>query len=93
MLKVLAPPFDRIVLTRFQGSARATPPEELADCMPADRRSVSTIVPRAADAWRQARSEAGAHDLICVTGSVFLAGELRPLMAEEGRVADRPAPA
>lgn len=93
MLKVLAPPFDRIVLTRFQGSARATPPEELADCLPADRRSVSTIVPRAADAWRQAQSEAGEHDLICVTGSVFLAGELRPLMAGELRVADRPVPA
>jgi dihydrofolate synthase/folylpolyglutamate synthase len=93
MLKVLTPPFDRIVLTRFQGSARAAPPEELADWLPADRRSVSTIVPRAADAWRQARDEAGEHDLICVTGSVFLAGELRPLMADELRVAERPVPA
>ncbi len=93
MLKVLAAPFDRIVLTRFQGSARAAPPEELADSLPADRRSMSTVVPRAADAWRLARSEAGEADLICVTGSVFLAGELRPVMADELRVADRPVPA
>jgi len=73
MLDVLAPPFDRLILTRFRDSPRATPPEELVALLPADRRAVTTVVANAAEAWRQARGEAGEHDLICVTGSVFLA--------------------
>jgi dihydrofolate synthase/folylpolyglutamate synthase len=83
MLQALAPLFDRIVLTSFQGSSRAAPPQELVTLLPADKRDVSTIVENAADAWRLARREASEHDLICVTGSVFLAGELRPVMAAE----------
>ena len=31
------------------------------------------------DAWHAARSAAGVSDLVCITGSVFLAGELRPV--------------
>jgi dihydrofolate synthase/folylpolyglutamate synthase len=71
------------VLTRFQGSLRATPPDELLRLLSAEKQAVSTTVESAADAWRQAQCEAGEHDLICVAGSVFLAGELRPLMADE----------
>ena len=36
----------------------------------------------AAEAFLAARSTAGPDDLICVTGSVFLAGELAPLLAD-----------
>jgi dihydrofolate synthase/folylpolyglutamate synthase len=82
MLQVLAPRFDRIFLTRFRASPRATPPEELAALLPADRRQVATTIVPAVEAWRQARHEADERDLICVTGSVFLAGELREVMAE-----------
>jgi dihydrofolate synthase/folylpolyglutamate synthase len=81
MLRVLAPCFDRVFLTRFRDSPRATPPEQLATLLPADQRELATIVPGAAAAWQQARREADDRDLICVTGSVFLAGELRSLMA------------
>jgi dihydrofolate synthase/folylpolyglutamate synthase len=83
MLNVLAPPFDRIVLTRFRDSPRATPPEELVAMLPAEKRAFAAVVASAAEAWRLARGEACENDLICVTGSVFLAGELRALMAEE----------
>jgi dihydrofolate synthase/folylpolyglutamate synthase len=31
-------------------------------------------------AWAAARAAARPDDLVCVTGSVFLAGELRPLL-------------
>ena len=82
MLAVLAPQFDRIILTRFHGSSRATPPDELVPLLPAKKRSAAAVVPEAADAWRQSMQEAGANDLVCVTGSVFLAGELRGLMRE-----------
>lgn len=85
MLDVLTPAFDRIILTSFRTSQRCAAPEQLMAMMPADRRSLAVICPESAQAWRLARAEAGAGDLICITGSVFLAGELRPiLMAEDG---------
>jgi folylpolyglutamate synthase/dihydropteroate synthase len=39
-----------------------------------------TLCPDPADAYRAARTAARDDDLICITGSVFLAGELRPLL-------------
>jgi hypothetical protein len=30
------------------------------------------------DAWRSAREHAGSDELICITGSFFIAAELRP---------------
>jgi dihydrofolate synthase/folylpolyglutamate synthase len=80
MLRVLALPFDRIFLTRFRDSPRATAPEELIALVPEERRAATVMIGSAAQAWSEARREAGDHDLICVAGSVFLAGELRPLM-------------
>jgi dihydrofolate synthase / folylpolyglutamate synthase len=35
------------------------------------------------EAWQAARTAAADTDLICITGSVFLAGELRPVAATE----------
>jgi dihydrofolate synthase / folylpolyglutamate synthase len=78
MLRVLAPQFDHVALTRFAQSPRSVAPEELAKLVPND-------IPRsnyasAAAAWNAVRRQASAQDMICVTGSVFLAGELRPVM-------------
>jgi dihydrofolate synthase/folylpolyglutamate synthase len=81
ILRVLAPTFDRIFLTRFRNSPRAVSPEELAALLPADRRATAMLIDDATDAWQQARRAADERDLICVTGSVFLAGELRPVLA------------
>jgi dihydrofolate synthase / folylpolyglutamate synthase len=84
MLQVLTPYFDRIVLTRFRESPRAAPPEQLATCVPGDK--LLAVVANATDAWRLARAEAGERDLICVAGSVFLAGELRPQLLQSDAV-------
>jgi hypothetical protein len=35
------------------------------------------------EAWQAARTTAADTDLICITASVFLAGELRPVAATE----------
>jgi dihydrofolate synthase/folylpolyglutamate synthase len=76
MLRILAPHFTRVFLTRYASSVRGMPVEGLADLL----RSVSDIphtlcaTPR--EAWLAARSLASADDLVCATGSVFLAGEL-----------------
>jgi dihydrofolate synthase / folylpolyglutamate synthase len=78
MLRVLAPCFDHVALTRFASSQRSKPPEELAPLLPPGTQS--RIFASAAEAWHEIRPNARINDLICVTGSVFLAGELRPLM-------------
>jgi dihydrofolate synthase/folylpolyglutamate synthase len=79
MLRVLTPLFAHIFLTQYQ-SPRAAPVEQLADLLPKESSAAFTVCPTPAEAWHMALKMAGRNDLICVTGSVFLAGELRPLL-------------
>jgi len=85
IFEALAPHFHHFCLTRYAQSPRSVPPEQLADAL----RSVSgvslSVHANAADALDAARSQACPDDLICVTGSVFLAGELRPLLLSAGK--------
>lgn len=81
MLAVLAPCFDNIFLTASQGTARCVAPEQLAALMPIEKQNAAVVCSDARDAWTRARLTATPGDLICVTGSVFLAGELRPIIA------------
>jgi dihydrofolate synthase/folylpolyglutamate synthase len=81
ILRILATHFDHFHLTRYANNPRCVPPERLASLLeqvaPGKPYSIHAT---SADAWDAARQAAGAVDLICVTGSVFLAGELRPLL-------------
>ena len=78
MLELLAPLFKRIYLTSFHGNARCVPPDQLATLLPAEARSAAVQCSTSSEAWQSARAEATSSDLICIAGSVFLAGELRP---------------
>jgi dihydrofolate synthase/folylpolyglutamate synthase len=77
MLRVLAPHFAHAYLTRYAGSSRGMPAEELAELLRRCADLPHSVYPTAVEAWRAAREGAGPEDLICITGSVFLAGELR----------------
>jgi dihydrofolate synthase/folylpolyglutamate synthase len=83
MFRVLSPHFAHAFLTRYTGSSRSVPPEHLAELLCASGDLPATICLTPADAYRAARAVAGADDLICITGSVFLAGELRPLLMNQ----------
>jgi dihydrofolate synthase/folylpolyglutamate synthase len=78
MLELLAGYFDDFHMTRYGNNPRSVPPGTLADILvnvaPHKARAVYAT---AAEAWAAARSAAGEADLVCVTGSVFLAGELQ----------------
>jgi dihydrofolate synthase/folylpolyglutamate synthase len=78
MLRVLAGYFDHFFLTRYGNNPRCLPPDDAARLLAgvAPDATVTTI-PTAAAAWAAARGTAEPDDLVCVTGSVFLAGELR----------------
>jgi dihydrofolate synthase/folylpolyglutamate synthase len=80
MSRVLGPHFAGAFLTRFTDSPRGVPPAQLASILEANGGPPATLCPTPADAARAARAAAGPDDLICITGSLFLAGELRPLL-------------
>ena len=86
MLGVLAGYFDHFHLTRY-GNPRCVPPEKLAATL-AEVAPGKTFTTHATGraAWAAARAATGQLDLVCVTGSVFLAGELRAAMS----VGERP---
>ncbi|MCS7161401.1 MAG: cyanophycin synthetase, partial [Gemmatales bacterium] len=88
MLAELVPVVDAIYFTRYSASPRAADPHELAHHWPGS--APSYVYPHSDQAWNAAFSTAEAHDLICITGSVFLAGELRPIIAPAS-LATRPA--
>jgi dihydrofolate synthase/folylpolyglutamate synthase len=71
MLTILAGYFDEFVFTRYANNPRCVPPESLAGLVPTGR-----VMPTPAEAWHTAVAASGADDLVCATGSVFLAGDL-----------------
>jgi dihydrofolate synthase/folylpolyglutamate synthase len=81
MLQILGKYFDHAYLTRYHQATRGLAVEKLAEVWrgATDRPSTTYATPE--EAWQAARAAAGAGDLICVTGSVFLAGALREAVA------------
>lgn len=86
MLRVLLPMFDRVVVTEFRENPRAVPAEQLAIwCReelarlgrPASDKCLA-VHPAPGDGWRQARQWTAPADLLCITGSFFIAAELLP---------------
>jgi dihydrofolate synthase/folylpolyglutamate synthase len=77
MLRLLLPRFDEVVLTRYKNNPRGVPLSELA-ALASEMTSRKPLhqCEDVAAAWSLARSLAGREDLICGTGSFFLAAEL-----------------
>lgn len=97
MLRLLVPEFDRIVLTQYIHNPRAVEPEKLVELarevageLPAGARGAAEIAdaPTPEAAWDLAQLAAGGDDLICITGSFFLAAELRLLLGSSRLDAD-----
>jgi dihydrofolate synthase/folylpolyglutamate synthase len=80
ILRELAPSFTHAFFCRYGNNPRSAGPEHLAGVLRGFSDIPCTLYPSAADALHAAGGFAGPDDLICVTGSVFLAGELRPLL-------------
>ena len=84
MLRVLLSRFDRVIFTRYSDNPRGVPAEELlrlsARLAP---NTPSETAPTPAEALSAAARLAHPDDLICITGSFFLAAELRRLLRPE----------
>jgi dihydrofolate synthase / folylpolyglutamate synthase len=80
MLQLLSGQFDEVVLTRYVSNPRAHAVDLLADAAQnRDFRGFATR-PDPPSAWELVEARAHDDDLICVTGSFFLAAEFRELL-------------
>jgi dihydrofolate synthase / folylpolyglutamate synthase len=85
MLKLLLGYFDHAILTRYLNNPRAVPVEELDATA---KELTGTSYPTYQDpiqAWKAIRALATPDNLICVTGSFYIAAEIRERIREEGR--------
>jgi dihydrofolate synthase/folylpolyglutamate synthase len=69
--------FDEAVFTQYLSNPRAVPAEELAAVAAELTGARHRVCLDPASAWGEVRSLAAADDLICVTGSFFIAAEMR----------------
>jgi dihydrofolate synthase/folylpolyglutamate synthase len=80
MLRLVAGKFDDVILTQYQSNPRALDIEVLGELARTNGIAVSTLQPDPASAWESAQALAAEDDLICTTGSFFLAAEFRELL-------------
>lgn len=79
MLELLVPRFDHVIVTQYWNNPRAVPAGELErHCLQIGHPAEVAADPRMA--WDIAERNANPNDLICITGSFFLAAELRDLL-------------
>lgn len=82
MLRQLLPRFDSVVLTCVQNNPRCVPAETLTQMARSLTDQPVHTAAEPASAWKLARRFASENDLVCVTGSFFIAAELRELIVE-----------
>jgi len=80
LLEIAVPAFDRVVVTPYLINPRAVPAEELLEIARSLTSAPVVAAASPAEAWAIARQESGPDDLICVSGSFFLAAEFRELL-------------
>ncbi|MEX0641677.1 MAG: folylpolyglutamate synthase/dihydrofolate synthase family protein [Pirellulales bacterium] len=80
----LAPHFERFVVTEYQENPRAMPAQLLAEIIrgeaPQAPAAAVTVCRTPADAWQHVLQSALPAELLCITGSFYLAAEMRPLV-------------
>jgi dihydrofolate synthase/folylpolyglutamate synthase len=84
MLSLLLPAFDEVILTRYWKNPRGVPPAELA-AIAEELAPATSHVHVAADpqtAWRLAQSIVTPEHLLAITGSFFIAAEMRAAMRD-----------
>ena len=88
MLTQLAPAFDHVVLTTFETNPRAISTTKLSDILMNQATMSSSpdnvhIARGPADALNLAKVLSGPEGIVCVTGSIFIAAEIRTLLISE----------
>lgn len=82
-LQALLPLFDQVVVTRYLENPRAVPPDEVALAVEELVGRATVVTSSPAEALAMAQQLTAPDGLICVTGSLFLAGEARALILKQ----------
>lgn len=82
MLRQLIPQFDTLIMTQFVGNPRGMSLGKLSALVHSLSGRMAHAVSSPVQAWNLARRLAGPGDLICGTGSFFIASELREILIE-----------
>lgn len=77
MIERLLIRFDHVILTRYLNNPRAVPAEELGAIALEKTGQSYPVYQDPIEAWHAIRALATPEDLICVTGSFYLAAEIR----------------
>jgi dihydrofolate synthase/folylpolyglutamate synthase len=83
LARQLLPRFDSIILTQYLHNPRSVSAESLWRLMQTVSDVPCHVATTPAEAWRIARRITTPDDLICVTGSFFIAAEVRELILRE----------
>ena len=84
MLGILRPHFRRMILTRYQSNPRGVPVEELGRLAREAGIADFELAENALAAWKLAQPHLAGGALLCVSGSFFIAAEMRELMERGG---------
>jgi len=84
MLGVLLPAFDEVIFTRYWQNPRGVAPEELAAIAGEISPTAAHVCADSATAWGLAARIARREHLICITGSFFIAAEMRAAIRDAG---------
>jgi dihydrofolate synthase / folylpolyglutamate synthase len=79
-LEALLPLSDRVICTRYTNNPRAVPPADVAEVVLDLGRPDVIVCDNPEKAWEVARSITPDSALICATGSLFLAAEMRSVV-------------
>lgn len=82
ILKELVPKSDYIILTKSRVAGRAMDPVEIRNMITPKTKAVA-VTQNVRDAIDGALAKAGASDLVLVTGSLFVVGEARQILATD----------
>lgn len=82
LLRRLVGAFDTLILTQYQSNPRVVPVAELHRLLTTLSDAPAHVTPDPSAAWKLARRLAGPDDLVCITGSFFIAAELRELILD-----------
>ncbi len=81
MLEQIARGADKVIFTKAAGNPRAADPRELARKFVELTGRMAQVAPGVREAIELARSAVGRGDAICVTGSFYIVGEAKALLA------------
>ncbi len=87
MLAKIATGADKVIFTRADHNARAVDPRDLQRRFNEVSHKMSQTAPTLKDAINIAARAVGRDDLVCVTGSFYLAGEAKKLLAAKSQAA------